>query len=50
VADGDAEAAVALLAAHLQRTADDIVSAARNQGLSDNLPGDGTASRWGQGV
>lgn len=50
VLDGDAEDAVALLAAHLQRTADDIIAAARNQALSDSLPGDGRASRWGQGI
>jgi DNA-binding GntR family transcriptional regulator len=51
VADGDTDAAIALLAAHLQRTADDIAAAARNQGLGEALPLDAAgASRWGQGV
>ncbi|MGK7870992.1 GntR family transcriptional regulator [Falsiroseomonas sp. E2-1-a20] len=51
VMQGDAGQAVALLAAHLQRTADDIANAARNQGLSDQGPRiAGGGSRWGQGA
>jgi DNA-binding GntR family transcriptional regulator len=51
VMDADTGAAVALLAAHLQRTADDITAAARNQGFGEELPRAGAAgSRWGRGV
>ena len=47
----EAEAAIALLAAHLQRTADDILAAARNQSLGAELrPLAAGASRWGQGA
>ncbi len=51
VLDGAAEEAVALLAAHLQRTADDIEAAARNQGLGEELSRIASGgSRWGQGA
>ena len=51
VMDGDTDAAVRLLAAHLQRTADDIAAAARDQGLGAELPRSATGgSRWGQGA
>ncbi len=47
VQDGLVEDAVALLAAHLRRTAEDIEAAARNQGLGDAIA---PLSRWGQGA
>lgn len=51
VMDDEADAAVALLAAHLQRTADDIMAAARNHGLGEEMPRAASGgSRWGQGA
>ncbi len=51
VQDAAVEDAVALLAAHLRRTAEDIEAAARNGGIGEEVIPPATArSRWGQGA